>query len=136
MGQQQLLLIVLVMIAVGAAILVGMQVYDQTNRDATVDILTKDLVFLASDAMNFYRKPVAMGGGGQKFANGAGNSWKVPPNLDSLDNRLYAVSSISANSLEIMGWTKNEMTGLNEVEGVKVYVELNKDGVTNFRIEN
>lgn len=134
MGQQQLLLVVLVMIAVGAAILVGFQVYDETNRETAIDTMTKDLVHLSTLAMNFYRTPVEMGGGGKSFSGGSG--WVVPPNLDTLDNRFYEVSSIGQNTVEISGKSIDEKTGLNGSEGVIVYVELNKDGVTGFRIEN
>ena len=139
MGQQQLLLIVLVLIAIGAAILVGMQVFDETNREVAIDTITKDLVNLGTIAMNYYRTPVEMGGGSQSFrasSKGGNGNWIVPPNLDSLDNRTYTVNSISDKSIEILGQSQDEKTGLDNTEGVKVYVELNNNGVTGFRIEN
>jgi hypothetical protein len=127
------------MILVGAAILVGFQIYDQSNRESAIDTMTKDLVSLAGDAMNYYRRPVATGGGGQSFvatSKGGLGRWAVPPNLDTLDNRFYQVSTISDNSLEIMGRSIDEETGLNGSEGVAVFVSLNQNGVTGFRIEN
>ena len=137
MGQQQLLLIVLVMILVGAAILVGMQIYDESNRETAITTMSKDLVNLSSIALNFYRTPTDLGGGGQSFTNSKANSnWKVPENLDTLDNRAYSVYSINSNSVEILGQSIDEKTGLNGTEGVKVYISLNKFGVEGVRIEN
>lgn len=135
MGQQQLLLIVLVMILVGAAILVGFQIYDQSNRETAIDTISKDLVSLASDAMNYYRKPVTLGGGGLSFV-ASDRQWSVPPNLDTLDNRVYVVNTISANDLEIKGSSIDVETGLNGTNGVNVYISLNNEGVTGIRIEN
>ena len=104
MGQQQLLLIVLVMILVGAAILVGMQVYDESNRETAITTMSKDLVNLSSIALNYYRTPIELGGGGQSFTTSTSNgNWKVPENLDTLDNRAYSVSSINSNTVEILG---------------------------------
>ena len=137
MGQQQLLLIVLVMILVGAAILVGMQVYDESNRDTAITTMSKDLVSLSSIALNYYRTPVELGGGGQSFTTSTANGdWKVPENLDTLDNRAYSISSINNNSVEILGQSIDEKTGLNGTEGVKVYISLNKFGIDELRIEN
>ena len=137
MGQQQLLLIVLVMILVGAAILVGMQVYDESNRETAITTMSKDLVSLSSIALNYYRTPTELGGGGQSFTTSTANgNWKVPENLDTLDNRAYSISSINKNSVEILGQSIDEKTGLNGTEGVKVYITLNQFGVDGVRIEN
>lgn len=137
MGQQQLLLIVLVMILVGAAILVGMQVYDESNRETAITTMSKDLVSLSTIAMNYYRTPVELGGGGQSFTPSSANgNWNVPENLDTLDNRAYSVSSIKKNSIELLGQSIDEKTGLNGTEGVKVYITLNQFGVDGVRVEN
>ena len=139
MGQQQLLLIVLVMILVGTAILMGFQIYTETNRETAIDIMSKDLVNLASIALNYYRTPIEIGGGGKSYiasANGGNGQWEVPSNLDSLDNRFYEVSNIASNTIEIMGKSIDEETGQNGVEGVSVYVTINERGVTAFRVEN
>ncbi|MCW8850251.1 MAG: hypothetical protein OQJ81_09775 [Melioribacteraceae bacterium] len=137
MGQQQLLLIVLVMILVGAAILVGMQVYDESIRETAITTISKDLISLSTIAINYYKTPIELGGGGQSFTTATANgNWKVPDNLDTLDNRAYSVSSISKNSVEILGQSIDEKTGLNGSEGVKVYITLNQFGANGVRIEN
>lgn len=135
MGQQQLLLIVLAMILIGAAILVGMQIYDESNREAAIDVMSKDLMDLAGQAMNYYRTPTSLGGGGQSFMSGSGG-WEVPNSFEILDNRKYSVSTISSNSLEILGQSLNNETGKDNIEGVKVFLQINNNSITDMRIEN
>jgi Tfp pilus assembly protein PilE len=67
MGQQQLLLIILGVIVVGIAVAVGITMFSDSAINANRDALTNDLVNLASRAQQFYRRPVALGGGGNDF---------------------------------------------------------------------
>lgn len=67
MGQQQLLLIILGVIIVGIAVAVGITMFTGGARDANRDAVSNDLVNLAAKAHQFYRRPVAMGGGGNTF---------------------------------------------------------------------
>lgn len=69
MGQQQLLLIVLGVIIVGIAIAVGIQIFKSSAIDANRNAIASDLATLSSKAQKYYRTPVEMGGGGQKFDN-------------------------------------------------------------------
>jgi len=68
MGQQQLLLIILGVIVVGIAVAVGISMFSDSAISANRDAVTNDLVNLASRAQQFYRRPTAMGGGGNSFA--------------------------------------------------------------------
>ena len=67
MGQQQLLLIILGVIVVGIAVAVGITMFSDSAISANRDALTNDLVNLASRAQQYYRRPVALGGGGNTF---------------------------------------------------------------------
>ncbi len=67
MGQQQLLLIVLGVIIVGIAIAVGISMFKSSAVDANRSAIAGDLANLASKAQRYYRTPVELGGGGQKF---------------------------------------------------------------------
>jgi hypothetical protein len=136
MGQQQLLLIVLVMIMVGASILVGLQIYDANYREASIDTIKKDLLYLSTLAISYYRTPVEYGGGGQSFSNGGNYQWSVPNELDSLDNRTYAVNTISDNAVELVGQSSEIATGEDGTEGVKVYIAFDEYRVTDMRVEN
>ncbi len=81
MGQQQLLLIVLGVIIVGIAVVVGINVFTASSYQANQDAVTADLTTLASMAQQFYRKPTALGGGGNTFTG-----WTVPDQLQNTSN--------------------------------------------------
>ena len=67
MGQQQLLLIILGVIVVGIAVAVGITMFTDNAVNANRDAVTNGLVNLAARAQQFYRRPTALGGGGNSF---------------------------------------------------------------------
>ena len=67
MGQQQLLLIILGVIVVGIAVAVGITMFSDNAVNANRDAVSNDLVNLAARAQQFYRRPTALGGGGNSF---------------------------------------------------------------------
>jgi hypothetical protein len=67
MGQQQLLLIVLGVIVVGIAVVVGINLFNANAESATQDSLVSQGTSLGAIAQQYYKKPVAMGGGGNSF---------------------------------------------------------------------
>lgn len=69
MGQQQLLLIILGVIIVGIAVAVGITMFTGGARDANRDQVFNDLANIAARAQGYYRRPGAMGGGGNSFVN-------------------------------------------------------------------
>lgn len=81
MGQQQLLLIVLGVIIVGIAVVVGINVFTASSLQANNNAVISDLQTIGSMAQQYYRKPTAMGGGGNTFTG-----WEVPSSLDSTAN--------------------------------------------------
>ena len=86
MGQQQLLLIVLGVIIVGIAVVVGINVFTASSASANSDAVVSDCTNLASMAQQYYRKPEALGGGGNSFAD-----WTIPAGLDETPNGSYTV---------------------------------------------
>ena len=68
MGQQQLLLIILGVIVVGIAVVIGITMFKDNAVSANRDSVTNDLVNLGARAQQFYRRPVALGGGENSFA--------------------------------------------------------------------
>jgi len=66
-GQQQLLLIILGVIVVGIAVAVGITLFSDSAVSSNHDALTSDLVYLASRAQQYYRRPTSMSGGGNSF---------------------------------------------------------------------
>src|SRR3989339_713227 len=124
MGQQQLLLIVLGVIIVGIAVVVGINVFtassSQANRDATIS----DLTNLASLAQQYYRKPTALGGGGNTFTG-----WTLPASLDTTCNGTYSVT-VAAQTVTIVG------TGNNGTSAVQVTMVDGPDRITSTTINN
>lgn len=80
MGQQQLLLIVLGVIIVGIAIVVGINLFNANAEESAKDTLASEGTNLAALAQQFYKKPEALGGGGNTFTGGAAG-FVIPPKL-------------------------------------------------------
>lgn len=98
MGQQQLLLIILGVIIVGIAVAVGITMFQDNAVSANRDAVTNDLVQLAAKAQQFYRKPQALGGGGNSFVklvagDSAGISLLVSSAFSDNDNGKYSIST-------------------------------------------
>lgn len=87
MGQQQLLLIVLGVIIVGIAVVVGINVFTASSFQANQDAVVADCTTLASMAQQYYRKPEALGGGGNSFTG-----WAIPPQLLTTGNGTYVLT--------------------------------------------
>lgn len=67
MGQQQLLLIILVTIIIGVATVVAINTMGETTLSANLDSVRQDMAQIAVSAQGFYQKPRMMGGGGKSF---------------------------------------------------------------------
>lgn len=67
MGQQQLLLIVLGVIIVGIAIVVGINLFNANAESSTQDSLVSQGTNIGALAQQYYKKPTALGGGGNSF---------------------------------------------------------------------
>lgn len=88
MGQQQLLLIVLGVIIVGIAVVVGINVFTASSINANKDAVISDLTTIAAMSQQYFRKPTAMGGGGNSFEDFA-----IPASLTSTANGSYTIST-------------------------------------------
>jgi len=69
MGQQQLLLIVLGVIIVGIAVVVGINLFNANAEESTKDTMVSEGTNLGAMAQQYFKKPVALGGGGNDFTN-------------------------------------------------------------------
>lgn len=67
MGQQQLLLIILVSIIVGIATIVALNVFSSSAQSANRDAVRQDVLVIASAAQGYYIRPSMMGGGNNSF---------------------------------------------------------------------
>ena len=75
MGQQQLMLVILVVIVVGVATIVAMNVLSSGATQSNKDAIRQDLLDAALSGQSIYGKPIMMGGAGQSFTiQGGGNT--------------------------------------------------------------
>ena len=108
MGQQQLLLIVLGVIVVGIAVVVGINLFTANAVLANRDGVVADLNNLGAMAQQYYRKPTAMGGGGNTFTG-----WTIPTKTDTTPNGTYA-ATVAAQTVTVVG-TGHEKNGATAI---------------------
>ena len=118
MGQQQLLLIILGVIVVGIAVAVGITMFTDNAISANRDAVTNDLVNLAARAQQFYRRPTALGGGGNNFtgltADAAG--LRKLTNRETNANGTYSITSAgNATGVTLQGIGTEMVDGTNYV---------------------
>lgn len=100
MGQQQLLLIVLGVIIVGIAIVVGINLFNANAEESTKDTIVSEGTNIGALAQQFYKKPLALGGGGNRFDRGGqdGNGFEIPQNLVNTQSATW--SQVTRDSAE------------------------------------
>ena len=64
MGQQQLLLVILVTIIVGIATVVAINTFGSAADSANIDSVRQDIATFAASAQGYFMKPEMLGGGG------------------------------------------------------------------------
>jgi hypothetical protein len=64
MGTQQVIMIVLSVIVVGAAIAVGIAMFDTQSENSLRQSMAAEMLYMGIQARAFYRTPVMMGGAG------------------------------------------------------------------------
>ncbi|MEX0894761.1 MAG: hypothetical protein WDZ36_03290 [Balneolaceae bacterium] len=87
MGQQQLLLVILVTIIVGIATVVAINTFGSAADAAAQDAVRQDLAQIAASAQGYYMRPAMLGGGGRDF-NGI-----------TFENITFGAASLSADLL-------------------------------------
>jgi hypothetical protein len=107
MGQQQLLLVILVTIIVGIATVVAINTFGSAADSANIDAVRQDMASIAASAQGYYMKPEMLGGGGRSFtgltfddiafAGDAGAGEKVSEN----DNGEYTIADEDDNGFTI-----------------------------------
>jgi hypothetical protein len=78
MGQQQLLLIVLGVIIVGIAVVVGINLFNANAEESAKDTLVSEGTNIGAMAQQYYKKPGALGGGGNSFDGSRSGTPSVP----------------------------------------------------------
>ena len=117
MGQQQLLLIVLGVIIVGIAIVVGINLFNANAESSTQDSIVSQGTNIGALAQQYYKKPVALGGGGNSFnptATGATTFlqyWtSLPTNLKNSTDATWA-NPVLSNGDSVVSFTATPQDG-------------------------
>lgn len=105
MGQQQLLLVILVTIIVGIATVVAINTFGTAADQANVDAVTNDVATLASAAQGYYMRPEMLGGGGRTFTG--------------LSYEGLAFPAIGLNDVKDLAQNENGRYTLNVVSGTE-----------------
>ncbi len=106
MGQQQLLLIVLGMIIVGVAVMLAISIYQQKAVESKTDVILNETQYLASLAIQYYKKAKTFGGGEYNY-----QGWTIPAEFDSSNNGFYSVQITPPNICVITGVSNEFVTG-------------------------
>ena len=125
MGQQQLLLIILGVVVVGIAVAVGITIFSDSAASTNRDALTSDLVYLASRAQHYYRRPVSMGGGEGSFA--AITFDKLFSEPSNSNGRYFINGAASATQVTLRGVGRER---INATDTVTVDVRVTADSAT------
>jgi Tfp pilus assembly protein PilE len=88
MGQQQLLLVILVTIIVGIATVVAINTFGAAADSANIDAVRQDVAQIAAAAQGYYMKPNMLGGGGRSFAGITFNDIAFPASGISADGTI------------------------------------------------
>lgn len=86
MGQQQLLLVILVTIIVGIATVVAINTFGSAADNANIDAVRNDMATVASSAQAYYMKPTMLAGGGRTFTGLTFQGMAFPYNGISADS--------------------------------------------------
>jgi Tfp pilus assembly protein PilE len=120
MGQQQLLLTILVTIIIGIAVIVAINTMQGAFAESNRSALRQDMLMVLNDAQIYYEKPAVLGGGGNSFD---GISIQQIQSVDpENENGSYKVSG-SGDSVTVEG------TGNNEAITLSATATITSDGI-------
>ncbi len=111
MGQQQLLLIVLAIIIVGIAIAISIQLFRSNAIEAKRDILMEETTSLGMMALQYFKKPAEMGGGGKSFIG-----WTIPSQMIKTVNGNFMTSTLAPDQVIITGTGTEVVTGNDSIK--------------------
>jgi hypothetical protein len=98
MGTQQLLLIIIGMIVLGAAIVGGNLLFEAHSESATKDNIVYECTNLGTLAQHYYSKSIEMGGGNNSYVG-----WNISEHLDSTLSATYSIILANDEKLILKG---------------------------------
>jgi len=121
LGQQQLLMVVLAIIIVGIAIAISVQLFRSNAIESKRDLLIEETTSLATMAIQYYKKPQAMGGGGRSFMG-----WEIPTQMNQTVNGNFMSAIVSASEVVITGTGSEAVT---DTDSIKVETTVRPDNI-------
>jgi hypothetical protein len=102
---QQLLLLVLAAILVAVALVLGLDMYQQSLKQANQFVITQDLLTIANLAQAWFRRPDEFSGGNRSFTNLS----FAALNFDSVNvNGSFKLANRQTQSFRVIGTTNGE----------------------------
>lgn len=111
MGQQQLLMIVLALIIVAIAIAISISLFRSNAIDAKRDILVEETTSLGVMALQYFKKPTELGGGGKSF-----EGWSIPSQMVTTINGNFMTASIEEDEVRITGTGSEVVTSGDSIQ--------------------
>ncbi len=109
MGQQQVLIVLLVTLIVGIATILAINTMSTTLQQSNIDAVRVDLAVIAAQMQTYYQKPGALGGGSKSFSGVTFN--KIVFQADTInasgliaqnDNGIYSIESVAPNLVVVL----------------------------------
>jgi len=136
MGQQQLLLVILVTIIVGIATVVAINTFGAAADSANVDAVRQDMLQIAASAQGYYMKPVMLGGGGRTFDDITFENFSFAGTVDDTDafneNGRYQITTTEDDHFILIGHPASLISGAvsaTSSASETMEVRVNADGV-------
>jgi len=111
LGQQQLLLIVLGLVVIAIAVVVGISLFRAHAISSKRDILINETIDMAAQAIGYYKREKAFGGGGKSFID-----WQIPPQLQNTINGSYIIDQINKDEVVIIATGTEVVTGNDSIQ--------------------
>lgn len=99
MGQQQVLLLILISIVIGIATIVAITSISNASESANVEAIKQDIIMAQGNSMAYFTKPTPIGGGGNSFVGITLRDINLPP---SNDNANYEIGEVSETEFEVI----------------------------------
>ena len=111
MGQQQILLIVLALIIVAIAIAISISMFRENAIESKRDILIEETTSLGMMALQYFKKPSEIGGGGKSFLG-----WSIPSQMETTVNGNFMTADIQPDHIDITGTGSEVVTGNDSIQ--------------------
>ncbi len=132
MGQQQLLLVILVTIVVGIATVVALNIFGTSAEQANHDAVRQDMAQIATSSQGWFIKPAMLGGGDNSFEEIDFRRITFPGEIDSENNLIstnlngtYIISNRSEDGFLVTGYPSSQADyspGVSNDDWFEVYV--------------